>query len=337
MACSLALLRERAASRVRTEALEQILWDLLQGSVEHRVAARTRALQLGISLSRDVRVIVAQIDNIEEVVAAPASTSSRADRVRRDVLRAVRAPDGGHRPELAGLQGDLLAAVVPDLDGPGVKELVEGMAAAIRVRFPELRITWGISRGHSDVVALPGAVNQARTALAAARRLGGRAVYLYDELGIERLLLSDGTDPDLHTFMDDVAGPLLSYDRANGGALIDTLQVFFEADCSQRKAAERLFVHPKTLRYRLERIRQLTGLELSRHEDRMRADFALRLLRTTRPDQARAATPPAASVAVHDSAARAVQDDEVAAQPVDGLAVDTPGGRPPFGATELGI
>jgi DNA-binding PucR family transcriptional regulator len=54
--------------------------------------------------------------------------------------------------------------------------------------------------------------------------------------------------------------------------------MFFESDCSQRVAAERLFVHHKTLRYRLERIRQLTGLDLSRHEDRMRADFALRLL-----------------------------------------------------------
>lgn len=39
-----------------------------------------------------------------------------------------------------------------------------------------------------------------------------------------------------------------------------------------------MYVHHKTLRYRMEKIRQLTGLDLNRHEDRMRADFALRLL-----------------------------------------------------------
>ena len=52
------------------------------------------------------------------------------------------------------------------------------------------------------------------------------------------------------------------------------------ADATTRRliAAERLFIHHKTLRYRLERIKQLTGLDLARHEDRMRADFALRLL-----------------------------------------------------------
>jgi sugar diacid utilization regulator len=282
MACSLALLRERAASRARTDALEQILWDLLQGSVEHRVAARTRAAQLGISLSRAVRVVLAQIDNVEEIAGPPDPASSQADRVRRDVLRAVRTLDESRGPALVGLQGDLLAAVVSDMDGPRSRELVDEMAAAVRARLPGLRVTWGVSRGHADVVALPGAVNEARTALAAARRLGGRAAYLYDELGIERLLLGDGTDPDLRTFMDDVAGPLLAYDRANSGGLIDTLRAFFDADCSQRAAAERLFVHPKTLRYRLERVRQLTGLDLSRHEDRMRADLALRLLRTAR-------------------------------------------------------
>jgi DNA-binding PucR family transcriptional regulator len=148
----------------------------------------------------------------------------------------------------------------------------------VRADWPDLRMTWGISREHRDVVALPGAWNEARTALSAARRLGGQNAFLYEELGIVRLLLGSGDDPDLQTFIEDVTGPLVAYDRDNDGALIRTLRAFFDADCSQRLAAERLFVHHKTLRYRLERIRQLTGLDLSRHEDRMRADFALRLL-----------------------------------------------------------
>src|SRR5215470_14765084 len=74
--------------------------------------------------------------------------------------------------------------------------------------------------------------------------------------------------------------PVTAADRLssrNDGALLRTLRAFFDADCSQRTAAERLFVHHKTLRYRLGRIQQLTGLDLGRHEDRMRADLALRL------------------------------------------------------------
>lgn len=282
MACSLALLRQRAASRARSEAIEQVLWDLLQGPVEHRVAARTRALQLGVGLTGALRVVHGQIDNVEDLAAQEGWDTSQIDRVRRDVLRTVRALDDGRGLALASLRGDLLVAVAADIDRTAVKDLVTAFSSAVHSRQPGLRLTWGVSREHHDAIELPSALNEARTALSAARRLGGQNVFLYEELGIVRLLLGSGDDPDLQTFIDEVTGPLVAYDRDNDGALIRTLRVFFESDCSQRVASERLFIHHKTLRYRLERIRQLTGLELSRHEDRMRADFALRLLQVNR-------------------------------------------------------
>ncbi|GEL22925.1 hypothetical protein PSU4_18790 [Pseudonocardia sulfidoxydans NBRC 16205] len=278
MACSLALLRERAASRARAEAIEQVLWDLLQGPVEHRLAARTRAQQLGLALTGALRVVHGRIENVEDLAAEHGWDTSGTERLRRQVLRTVRTLDDGRGLGLASLRGDLLVAIASDLDRSEAKDLVNAFSAAVHTEWPDLRMTWGISREHGDVVDLPGAWNEARTALSAARRLGGENAFLYEELGIVRLLLGSGDDPDLQTFIDDVTGPLVAYDRDNDGALIRTLRAFFDADCSQRVAAERLFVHHKTLRYRLERIRQLTGLDLSRHEDRMRADFALRLL-----------------------------------------------------------
>lgn len=283
MACSLALLRERAASRARAEAMEQVLWDLLQGPVEHRLAARTRAQQLSVALGGALRVVYGQIENLDRLAVEHGWETAQLDRVRRDVLRAVRSPAGGRAPALAGLRGDFLVAIAGDLDRSGARDLVTSVAASVREQSG-VRLSWGISREHTDVVELPSALNEAQTALSAAHRLGGESVFLYEELGIVRLLLGSGNDPDLQTFVDEVTGPLLAYDRDNDGSLVRTLRAFFDADCSQRVAAERLFVHHKTLRYRLERIRGLTGLDLSRHEDRMRADFALRLLQVNRCD-----------------------------------------------------
>lgn len=287
MACSLALLRERAASRARAEAIEQVLWDLLQGPVEHRLAARTRAQQLNLSLLGALRVFHGRIENIEELAAENGWDTSQTDRVRREVLRTVRSSEDGRGLALASLRGNVLVAIAADLERAEAKDLVKGFATAIRRDRPGLRTTWGVSREHHDVLELPSALNEARTASDAARRLGGEDVFLYEELGIVRLLLGSGDDPDLQTFIHDVTGPLIAYDRENDGALVRTLRAYFDADCSQRLAAERLFVHHKTLRYRLERIRQLTGLDLSRHEDRMRADFALRLLQVNQggPDE----------------------------------------------------
>jgi DNA-binding PucR family transcriptional regulator len=202
--------------------------------------------------------------------------TSQINRARRDVVRALR--EEGRGLSLVSLRGDLVVAVAADIDRAEIKDLLSALTTRVRDHIAELRLTWGVSRAHSDVMELPGALNEARIALSAAHRLGGQNVFLYEELGIVRLLLGSGDDPDLQAFIDDVTGPLVAYDRDNDGSLIRTLRGFFDADCSQRLAAERLFIHHKTLRYRLERIKQLTGLDLARHEDRMRADFALRLL-----------------------------------------------------------
>jgi sugar diacid utilization regulator len=278
MACSLTLLRERVASRARREALNEVLWDLLQGPPEHRVAARARAQQMGVALGSRLRVLYGHLENVEELASASGWDTSRTDRLRRDVVRALRDRDDGPGLALVGLRGDLVVAIAESLDPAAAKSLVGDIITSARGEAPGLRSSWGVSRPHDDAEALPTAFNEAKTALSASHRLGGDNVFLYEELGVVRLLLGSGSDPDLQTFIADVTGPLVAYDRDNDGALVRTLRAFFDADCSQRAAAEKLFVHHKTLRYRLERIKALTGLDLSRHDDRMRADVALRLL-----------------------------------------------------------
>lgn len=286
MACSLTLLREHAASRARAEELEHVLWDLLQGSVEHRIAARTRARQLSVTLRGELRVLHGRIDNLDEISVRSGWDTSQTDRVRREVLRMFRGADSYRGVALSALYGNVITAILVNVERTVIKDLIGELTVDIEREWSALRSTWGVSRAHGDVVNLPSALNEAKTALAAARRLGGGNVFFYEELGIVRLLLGSGDDPDMQTFVDELTGPLIAYDRENNGALIRTLRAFFDADCSQRLASERLFIHYKTLRYRLEQIKQLTGLDLARHEDRMRADFALRLLQVTQPSMA---------------------------------------------------
>jgi DNA-binding PucR family transcriptional regulator len=59
---------------------------------------------------------------------------------------------------------------------------------------------------------------------------------------------------------------------------MDTLRAYLDTNCHQRETAAKLFVHAKTVKYRLEVIEKLTGLSLSEHHDRMRAHIAVRAL-----------------------------------------------------------
>ena len=82
-------------------------------------------------------------------------------------------------------------------------------------------------------------------------------------------------------------GPLEEYAERRGSDLIDTLEVFLDADLDRRRAAERLHVHPNTLDYRLRRVAELTGLDLSRAGDLTLAALALKQRAMTAPPEGR--------------------------------------------------
>ncbi len=88
----------------------------------------------------------------------------------------------------------------------------------------------------------------------------------------KRLLEKLAASPELSPFAGLVQ-PLEDYDRERGSDLARTLAVYFDAGENASEAAERLFLHRNSLLYRLERIQNLTGLDLKDPEVRL----ALRL------------------------------------------------------------
>jgi sugar diacid utilization regulator/putative methionine-R-sulfoxide reductase with GAF domain len=282
MACCLVELQQQAASRARTQACDEVLWDLLDGPSEQRTAAMSRAAALGISLPASMRVVHGCLDNLAEVARAEQWDLGEADRVRRQILRCIREHAPRRQLDLTAQRGDWIVGLTGLTGAADVRSLLAALSAAVAAQWPTVRIRWAVSAPGHEAADLPGALHEARAAMDAARRLAATQACLYDELGVVRLLVGGQEDPDMKKFVGAVAQPLLDYDAGHDGALLATLRAFLRAECSQRAAAEQLFIHPKTLRYRLEQIRALTGLDLSRHSDRVQADLALQLLEVAR-------------------------------------------------------
>ncbi|QSE90681.1 helix-turn-helix domain-containing protein [Rhodococcus pseudokoreensis] len=280
MVCSLTQLQQRAASAARAEALDQILWDLMEGTAEQRSAARSRTHQMGIRLRGYHRIFYGVLENMDALAAQEGWNTSSSDALRRNILNAIRGCTQPTPLTLTSVRGNWVVALAPIKDRERSRDLLDALHKITTQAHPDLQISWGVSSACSDPTDYPTAFGEAKTAHAASRRLG--TVSLYDELGIVRLLLGSSDNPDLQGFIKEVTQPLIEYDQQSDGSLLKTLRTFFDANCSQKDAAERLFVHPKTLAYRLDLIRKLTNLDLSRHSDRMRADLALRLLQVTR-------------------------------------------------------
>jgi DNA-binding PucR family transcriptional regulator len=100
-------------------------------------------------------------------------------------------------------------------------------------------------------------------------------VVAVPELGLTGLLAAV-SDERLVDYSRRHLGPLIEHDRARKGALVATLRAYLETG-EQQHAAQRLRVHPNTLRYRLDRIREITGLDLEDPETRLNLSVALRV------------------------------------------------------------
>ncbi|MEV5568881.1 PucR family transcriptional regulator ligand-binding domain-containing protein [Spirillospora sp. NPDC052269] len=153
-----------------------------------------------------------------------------------------------HRALLAlapGLGGDRLAAGVSDVVAAG----------ELRGAVEEARYARRLSAGHSDAVSVVG----------------------HDELATHVLLLASVPDDVRHMFKVRLLDPLRTYDEEHRADLVLTLETFLQHSGSWTRCAERLHLHVNSVRYRIQRIEELTGRDLSRLEDRVDFFLALRL------------------------------------------------------------
>ena len=115
-----------------------------------------------------------------------------------------------------------------------------------------------------------------------ARRLAellGAGVHLMNsaEFGSSELLLAMVPAEVRRSFRAALLTPLLAYDRDHGTELVGALRVFLANSGSWSKAAEAMFIHVNSLRYRIRRIHELTGRDPRSLEDQAALLLALQI------------------------------------------------------------
>ena len=88
--------------------------------------------------------------------------------------------------------------------------------------------------------------------------------------------LSQESLETLQGFKESTVGPVIDYDKEHGTQLLETLRAYMECDRNVQEAAELLHVHKHTVRYRLRRVTELTGLDVTKFEDAAQLYLAVR-------------------------------------------------------------
>ena len=179
-----------------------------------------------------------------------------------------------HVPSLVAIRSGLLCAVVA-ADGLEPIELARKVRAELAARFGEVPAS---ASRPAPTHSLRLSFHEARCALEAVRLRNGDApdVASHVDLGAFQLLLSLQDDEALSSYWHSVLGPLEQGGDEYADELARSLDAFIEHNGHWEKAANALYCHRHTLRYRIRRIEQLTGRDFSNARDRIEFWLALR-------------------------------------------------------------
>ena len=143
--------------------------------------------------------------------------------------------------------------------------------------FPTTPARCGIGVPVDEISQWRDSFRQAGQALEMARRLRQNIPLYFPDLSVYRLLLQLEYHPELQTFKEEILGSLLRHDGSS--EFLRTLEAYFNNNGNLSQAAEELFIHRNTLIYRMDRIAEISGLNLDQTETRLAIQLALRIHR----------------------------------------------------------
>jgi PucR family transcriptional regulator, purine catabolism regulatory protein len=269
---------ELLRSRVAGDTERRLAGDVLDAIVSGELSGTELARRLGpFGLSDRVAAIVLGRDG--EARTAPASLEAALWTALREeattALVASVGPSacalvaGGPDEELFALGERVAAVAESELDGSVQVGIGRAMPLAdARRSFHEARcaleaIGLGIAAGSNGNGSGPASPPRPRVAT-------------YKDLGSFQLLLSLQDEEALRLFCDSILGPIEESEGPYGGELMRSLEAFIEENGQWERAARRLYCHRHTLRYRIRRVEELTGRNLSSARDRIEFWLALR-------------------------------------------------------------
>jgi sugar diacid utilization regulator len=271
--------RVRAPELASEEAAAVFVAALLARELGGRDEVLAAARDVGLrDLERGASVLIAHAHP-----QAPAQEGWRS-RLRAIAARAARAavPSAvavfSERDLGAGAEVIVLLA---GADEAAARRAADGVLRDLEAGMGGFVFVVGRSRPATDPLELARAADEALLAANVAEGDQEHRVLAFEETGAYRLLLSAMSEnPDeLQRFYAETVEPLVAYDEQYATDLVATVEAFLEADGNVAGTAQRLFTHRHTIRYRLERVRELCGLDVGSSDGREKLSLGLKAMR----------------------------------------------------------
>ena len=271
---ALELERARSPEWESEEAAAGFVRAVLSREVTDRGDICARAAELGADLEKGAGALV-----LRAAPRAPQTDEWRT-RVLTLAIRSLRSAAPGSLAALEDAEAAVVAVIVPAAEEERLGRAAAALERELAESLPAFHSTIGRSRRAADPVDLYRAGNEARLAVNVGEA-EGRTLLAFEDTGAYRLLLGAmSEDPgELERFYAETIEPLAAYDEQYETELVQTVEAYLDNDGNVAATAKQLFTHRHTIRYRLERAKELCGHDVSSTVGREKLGLGLKAMR----------------------------------------------------------
>ncbi|MDQ4001200.1 MAG: helix-turn-helix domain-containing protein [Actinomycetota bacterium] len=248
-----------------------------------------RARYLGADLSSGALSVIVDIDDFAGYLSRRKLKEPAIQELKRRLTDAVRlqartlfsnfllGPRSDNVILFLGASPDAMPEELPEK----ALTLASRVQRYVKGLLPDLTVSVGVGRFKEDPATLSEAYSEAEVALEIGHRIHGpSSVSAFERTGTYKLLFRvlQEEPEELESFYAETLAPVVSYDSRYGTELISTLTTYLGNDASTARTASDLFAHRHTIRYRLDRVKELTRLDVDKSEDRERLTLGIKAM-----------------------------------------------------------
>ncbi len=270
-ACALEMAKQKAVNETEKRLRGTFLDRLLLGDVSLQEAVRQ-----GERFNHDMART-----HVAFVLSWRGDSKPSLRRLETTVNAIIEAQDASALVWTREKEGEVVVFHATDFEDPIDHSLALSNAFSDEIcqKHPQNRVAIGLGQVARDVNAWRASYRDAVQAMELAERLQTDIPLFIGDLGVYQLILSLSDRNRLSEFCEQTLGTLTEYDMRQNADLIKTLEAYFNCHGNLSQTAESLIVHRNTLLYRMNRINEIAGIDLSRPETRLALHLALTIRR----------------------------------------------------------
>lgn len=286
----LELVKQFSVAEVERKFRNDLIDDLVTGKINSLDKVYQRANLIGLDLDRHYAIVLFNIDNYHKFYSKTNEKNcnefktfeSKIHNVLYETISCF-LPDGIIRigsDRVTILWGIEKEKINDEKVLLKIRQAIEKIQKRIKKQMKDLSFTTGISNIAKTISDIPKSYKEAEDALNLGLMINGKeSITTFSQLGILRLLCQFNDLDSLSNFIPQSLKKLIEYDESNKNELMNTLETFLKNNGNAAKTSKDLFIHYKTVTYRLDRIKEITKIDFDNYEEMLEVQLGLKILR----------------------------------------------------------